>query len=298
MWKSAALALLMFWPVGAAAQRIALSFDDGLDPAARPNAANLNASMLRALKKNEVRGIFFVAGSRVDSEEGLALVRAWSDAGHLVANHGYAHLNFNSPKVTLDEFINDAQKNAALFGHLPKWEKRFRFPYLKEGDTEQKRDGFRQWLGDNNYASGAVSIDTSDWYYDRRLRAWLDTNPGRYPSEFRKPYLDHLLDRANSYAGLAKMVLGRQVDHVMLLHTNTINAYFISDAIAMFRAAGWEVVDPSEAYADPLYAEQPQALPAGESLVWSLAKKAGVPELRYPAEDGAYEKAKLDALGL
>lgn len=76
-------ALLLLWPLGAAAQRIALSFDDGLDPKAQPNAANLNAFMLRGLEKNKVRGIFFVAGSRVDSEEGLALVHAWSNAGHL-----------------------------------------------------------------------------------------------------------------------------------------------------------------------------------------------------------------------
>jgi hypothetical protein len=37
---------------------------------------------------------------------------------------------------------------------------------LKEGDTQPKRDGARQWLREHGYASGAVSIDTSDWYYD------------------------------------------------------------------------------------------------------------------------------------
>ena len=298
MLKSALLALLFLLPTTVFAQRIALSFDDGFDPVLRPDGVNLNASMLRALTKHKVRAVFFVAGSRVDSDTGIELVQAWSSAGHLVASHGYSHLNFNSSKVTLETFVNDAKKNEVLLAKLPRWERRFRFPYLKEGDTEQKRDGYRQWLRDNGYASGAVSIDTSDWYYDRRFRDWLEKNPGKYPSIFRKPYLDHLLDRANYYSGLAKHMLGRDIEHVMLLHTNTINAYFLPDIIAMFRAAGWEIIDPADAYKDPVYAKQPDVLPAGESTIWSLAKQAGVPDLRYPAEDGVYEEPKLDALGL
>lgn len=35
-----------------------------------------------------------------------------------------------------------------------------------------------------------------------------------------------------------------------------------------------------------------------ESIVWSLAKQAREPGLRYPAEDDVYEKPLLDPLGL
>lgn len=43
---------------------------------------------------------------------------------------------------------------------------------------------------------------------------------------------------------------------------------------------------------------RPTTIPAGVSMLWSLAKQKGLPELRDPAEDGAYEQAKLEALGL
>jgi hypothetical protein len=185
-----------------------------------------------------------------------------------------------------------------VLDRLPAWERRYRFPYLKEGRTQAERDGARQWLRENGYASGAVSIDTSDWIFDRRLRKWLDANPGRYPAQYRQPYLDHLLERANYYAALARQVRGRDIDHVLLLHVNTVNGYFLQDVIAMFRANGWEIIDPAEAYRDPVYAEHPDVLPAGESLVWSLAKEANAPGLRYPAEDAVYEEPRLDALGL
>ena len=41
-------------------------------------------------------------------------------------------------------------------------------------------------------------------------------------------------------------------------------------------------------------------IPAGESIVWSLAKEKGTiaKSLRYPAEDGEYENAQVDKLGL
>lgn len=296
MLRFLALAAMLF-AGSASAQRLALTFDDGFD-ATRPDAAQLNAALLGALADNGETAIFFAKGERIDSDAGIALARAWVDAGHAVANHTYSHRSLNGGKVTLEDYLADIARNEAELDHLPKWERRFRFPFLKEGDTAEKRDGARRWLREQGYGSGAVTIDTSDWYYDKRLRDWRAAHPGQAPDAFRAPYVAHLLDRAAYYSRLSRQVLGRDVDHVILLHTNTINALFLDDVIRALRAAGWDIIPPAEAYADPVYANPPDVLPAGESLVWSLAKQAGVAGLRYPAEDGEYEKARLDALGL
>jgi len=42
---------------------------------------------------------------------------------------------------------------------------------------------------------------------------------------------------------------------------------------------------------------RPDILPAGESLIWALAKETGKfeKELRYPGEDDVYESPKMDA---
>jgi peptidoglycan-N-acetylglucosamine deacetylase len=39
-------------------------------------------------------------------------------------------------------------------------------------------------------------------------------------------------------------------------------------------------------------------LPAGESIVWSLAKQQAMTQLRYPAEDAPYELERLKRFGL
>jgi hypothetical protein len=54
------------------------------------------------------------------------------------------------------------------------------------------------------------------------------------------------------------------------------------------------------AYQDPVFSNAPRIVPAGESLIWAMAKESGKFEgkLRYPGETGEYEKDKLDRLGL
>jgi len=288
--------MLLICSTGAAAQSLALSFDDGFNPSTNPQAEEWNGAILDALADAEVKAIFFVTGSRVNSPEGMTLVRAWGKAGHAIANHSYAHSNFGSPNVSLRAFIEDAARNEELLREKPGWTTRDRFPFLKEGDTAVKRDGFRAWLSDHDYAPGAVSIDASDWYYNSRYLDWIAANPNKDVSAYRDAYLTHLLDRAVYYDDLANETLGRSVDHVLLLHTNAINAHFVADIVNMFRANGWEIISPEEAYADPVYQKEPDVLPAGESIVWALAKERGIKGLRYPAEDGRYEKKTLDLL--
>lgn len=283
------------------AQSLALSFDDGpsLDQHVMLDAAGKNQAILAALEAAKVHSVLFACGHKcLESPEGRALVKAWGDAGHRVANHSYAHASFGVKTATVEAFETDLLKNEALMQDLPGFTRWFRFPYLKEGDTAPKRDGVRTFLKAKGYRNGAVSIDASDWYYDQRLQARLAKDPKADLAPYRKVYLEHLWDRATYYNGLSRQILGRDMSHVILLHHNLVNALFLPDVIQMFRAKGWVIISPAEAYEDPVYQIQPKALPAGESLLWSLAKERKFKELRFPGEDDVYEKPKLDALGL
>ncbi|WP_022664269.1 polysaccharide deacetylase family protein [Desulfospira joergensenii] len=293
------LILILLWlPLYSQAQSIALSFDDGFDPRKQPLASSWSASILKALSKARIKSILFPTGKRVDSPAGLRLVRDWGKAGHAVANHTYSHLNFCSEKTTLKQFIMETQKSETLLKDMPGWTKRLRFPYLKEGETLSKRDGFRNWLADHGYQSGAVSIDASDWYYNNRYLAWKKRHPDGDPSPFCIAYLNHLWNRAVYYDSLSQQIHNRSTNHVLLLHTNAINAAFLPDIILMFKSKGWVFISPEEAYGDPVYAMRPAGLPAGESILWALAKQNGLKNLRYPAESDIYEKPLLDRSGL
>ena len=68
----------------------------------------------------------------------------------------------------------------------------------------------------------------------------------------------------------------------------------------MFKAKGWQWIDAADAFTDPLFSAKPNTVPAGESIVWSVAKEKGLlaKSAKYPAEDGEDVAAQLKRLGL
>ena len=291
------LALWLSAPL-AHAQSLSLTFDDGLNPETQPLAAQWNASLLAALREARVTSMIFPTLVRIGGPAGMALVADWARDGHAVGNHTSRHRSLAASKVSLAEFIDDVQAADAALRTLPGFVPRLRFPFLKEGDTPEKRDGFRAWMAAQGYRPAPVSIDASDWYYNEVYLAWLDRGVAGKAQAVRRAYVAHLLDRARYYDTLARSLLARSPRHVMLLHTNAINAVSVGEIIAAFRSNGWTIVSPLEAFDDSVYTTQPDVLPAGESLIWSIAKSRGVDGLRYPAEDAVYEQPILRRLEL
>ena len=84
------------------------------------------------------------------------------------------------------------------------------------------------------------------------------------------------------------------------MHFNLLNGLFLGDLLQMFKDKGWHLIDAEEAFRDRIFQAEPKVVPAGESIVWSLAKENGTiaNSLRYPAEDGEYEEVRMNKLGL
>lgn len=245
------------------------------------------------------RIFLFAIGEAVDNAEGLRILGQWSAAGHRIGNHSYSHKPLFG-RITPEDFETDILRNEEVLRQCSGFAKWFRFPALNEGQTRPVRDRLRAFLREHGYRNGAVTIDASDWYYNQRLLARLLAQPRFDVSRFRQPYLDHIWDRAQFYDRLARDVLGRGVSHTLLIHYNLLNGLFLGDLLHMFRSRGWGIVDAEEAFADEVFTRQPDTAPAGQSLIWALAKETGKFEdrLRYPGEDDVYEKPKLDRLGL
>lgn len=291
--------LLLFFATTAVAQNVAITMDNpNTEPSPIWSAAVRDQYILQALHKHQLKIVLFVQGAQVDDAEGALLLQRWNRAGHTLGNHTYSHASLNT--VSEKEYEQDTLRNERLLTPYAHFKKIFRFPYLKEGDTVAKRDGFRQFLKDHRYLSGAVTIDASDWYINDRLEKRLAKDPHADIGPYRDYYLKHMWERAEYYDALAKDVLGRHPNHTLLIHHNLLNALFLDDLIQLFKRKGWNVISPEEAYHDTLFQLEPAILPAGESIIWALAKETGRYEnrLRYPAEDGEYEREAMDKLGL
>lgn len=287
---------------------IAFTFDDPTtDGGAGLTWQEVNERMLATLASANLKSILFVAGKRVNSDSGQQLVAAWDRAGHLIGNHSYSHLYLNastdtggSKKVTLAEFEADALKNEPFIRPYRHFTQLFRYPYFKEGDTVEKRDGMRVFLLAHGYRIGRATIDASDWAISARLEKRAETRLHADFAGYRDFFLQHIWERAQFYDSLARRLLLLPVRHTVVLHHNALNALFLGDLIAMFRKKEWKPVDAEYAYKDEAYDRQPKILPAGEGLLWALAKESGKfeKELRYPGEDDVYENPRMDALYL
>ncbi len=101
------------------ADHVAITFDDGPDPAATPHFLNV-------LADQHVQATFFMLGSMVDRSPGLAAEVA--AAGHEVGVHGFDHryLPLRGPRATRDDLTRAREKIAAATGAVPRL---FRPPY-------------------------------------------------------------------------------------------------------------------------------------------------------------------------
>ena len=285
----------------AARPQLALTMDDPtLSLGSVLKWQEANSRILKAIAGKNVRAALFACGMRVDDADGGKLLSAWDQAGHSICNHSYSHLSYNEARTSYADFAFDFLKNEKVIAPYHNRTALFRYPFLKEGDTAEKRDRFRALLKERGYRVGHVTIDASDWYVSQRFVDRLSKEPKTAVAPYRDYLIAHLLDRAAFYRQLALDVLGRDIRHTLLVHFNVLNALVLPDVLSAFEVAGWQWIDASLAFEDPIFRSQPKTLPAGESLVWALAKEAGRYDarLRYPGEDDIYEKPKLDTLGL
>ncbi|MEM7549517.1 MAG: polysaccharide deacetylase family protein [Bacteroidota bacterium] len=254
--------------------------------------------ILNALDDAEIKAVFFVNTKGKSSDKGRYLLESWNNKGHSIANHTYSHPNFNSKEIHAEDFRVELLKADSLINSYSNYAKLFRFPYLKEGNSQAEIDSIRQIMKFYEYQNGHVTIDASDWYINSRLRNRLKQNPEANIEAYRDFYLEHLFDRADYYEKLSYKLTGRHINHTLLLHHNLSAALFLDDLIAMFKSKGWNVISADEAFRDPIF--KLTANHAGESLIWALAKDSGKFEdlLRYPAEDSKYEMERMDELGL
>lgn len=128
-------------------KRIALTFDDGPDSRFTPQVLNV-------LKKHNVKGTFFLMGSRAAAlpEVTRRIVRE----GHVVGNHTYWHPNL--AKETVSRMSWEARETDRVLQRLVGYNPRmFRPPYGNLTEAQLRT------LGKMGYSVIGWSVDSEDW---------------------------------------------------------------------------------------------------------------------------------------
>lgn len=289
-------------PIKELNRQIAFTFDDGPRPSGPIfEGEDRTEALIRSLAKADVKSVwFFVTTNNIarENNNGDARLKRYVEAGHQLANHSHSHLWFN--KTDTDAYIADMDKARDLLANYGETQPYYRYPYLDEGRSFEKRDAMVTTLADRGMFNGYVSVDTYDWYMDalfgEALKAGHDVNM----DVLRDTYVNSLVQSVEFYDDISQDVLGRSPKHVLLLHENDLAAMFINDLAQALRDKGWEIISPEEAYRDDIAKYVPKTLFLGQGRISAIADDKGMAReaLVHERENEAFLRAEFIAKGL
>jgi peptidoglycan/xylan/chitin deacetylase (PgdA/CDA1 family) len=269
--------------VAHAATEVAITVDDlpvhGPLPAGASRRGIAN-EMLAAFRKHKVEEVYgFINSGHIADEGTRGVLEDWVKAGYPLGNHTANHPNL--AKTELAKFISDIDANDETLkgvsaGKDYHW---FRYPFLIEGESLEKRAAVRAHLKERGDRVAQVTIDFEDWEWNSAYARCQEKAPGRV-GWLGKTYLKSALDALHESLALAKLTLNRPMKHILLLHVGAFDARMADELLSAYEREGVRFVPLKEALADGAFAEDPGVLMThGMTFLDQLMKMKG---LKYP----------------
>lgn len=270
--------------------QVALTFDDL--PVHGPVPAGVSRTVLLTQITNTLANAgapptygFVNAKSLEDDANHRAALEAWRAAGHPLANHTYSHMSLQETDVAgyRAEVIANEPILQALMGEEDwHW---FRYPYLREGESLEKRNAVRELLEARGYRIAQVTIDFQDWAYNGPYVRCFEKRDFAAIAELKANYLARADERLTASEQASQRLYGRNIKHVMLLHVGAFQPVMLPHLFELLERRGYDIVTLQEAQSDPAYAVDPGLeLPYGTSFLQQMSLRKDLPSMGYDAE--------------
>lgn len=240
--------------------QVAFTFDDLPAHAPKPRITSRVAiaqSILDTLHRENMPPVYgFVNGYKVELQpKWLRILNMWHAAGEPMGNHTWSHPELDAS--TVPEYETEIAENEPMLQKVDPdgdwhW---FRYPYLEEGDTLEKRNAIRGYLKDHGYRIAEVSIDFQDYLWNDTYARCMDKRRYNDVRWLHDSYLAAASQSIAVYRTLAQRVYGHDIPYVLLLHIGAFDAKMLPELIALYRTQQFQFVTLEQAQADPAYAE-------------------------------------------
>jgi len=207
-------------------------------------------------------------------------LRLWAE-GEPFGNHTYSHLDLNANSAeAFEREIDENEPVLELLGGKDANWHWLRYPFLREGDTVEKRRAVRAYLQAHGYRVAQVSIDWEDYLWNSAYARCAAENDAQSIAWLKSSYLSVESSYLDLARDLAKLVYGHDINHVLLLHLGAFSSTILPDAFELMQKKGFTFVTLEEAESDPVYDGDPDVgSKYGGTLleVWVEAKKIKFP---------------------
>lgn len=250
--------LSLFAPSAEPAPKIAITFDDL--PAHGPlppgeTRMEVISKIVAALREAHLPATYgFVNGIRVEEQPADAdVLRAWHSAGNPLANHGWSHMNLN--QQSLEEFEQDVVRDEPLLASFMKHEdwRWFRYPFLAEGDTPEKKFAFRDFLRKHKYKLAAVTMSFGDYLWNEPYARCKAKSDASAIETLKNSYLSAASENVDYDRSISYTLYRRDIPYVLLMHVGAFDAEMLPRLLQLYRGKGFEFITLPEAEHDEFY---------------------------------------------
>lgn len=263
--------------------QVALTFDDLPATGEAPPAvarAQILESILASLKAERMPPTygFINAHTLEELPAGGALLHTWVSSGNLLGNHTYSHPDLESASVA-DFERNILENEPALQQYAGKsdWHY-FRYPFLHEGETLEKRQAIQSYLKEHGYKTAEVSLDFEDYLWNDPYARCVATQRTDKVDALHDSYLAAADQYLSIDRSLARRLYGHEIPYVLLLHVTAFTAKMLPDLVAQLRERGFTFITLREALSDPAYTIDPAiGYPGGGAIQETLAAARKLP---------------------
>jgi peptidoglycan/xylan/chitin deacetylase (PgdA/CDA1 family) len=242
----------------ARAQQIAFTWDDLPAHSALPpgeTRVEIGRKLIAAMRKAEMPPVYgFVNGIRTEEQPlSTPMLKEWRDAGFLLGNHTWSHMNLN--QHSLEDWESDVLKNETLLkSHMGTGDWHWlRFPNLGEGDTPEKREGARRFLAKQGYRIAGVTMSFGDYLFNDPYARCVAKNDITAIAQLEASYLAAAEATIAYDREMSKALYGRDIPYVLLMHVGGLDARMLPRLLKLYRDTGFSFVSLEDAVKDPFY---------------------------------------------
>lgn len=216
--------------------------------------------IMRSLKSNTVRAIGFANARKLYLNGKVIpwqvnLLKSWVANGLDIGNHTFSHPDYNS--VPFRTFTADVIKGEPILKKILNEQnqplKYFRHPFLHVGNSKAKADSLTDFLTKRNYVVAPVTIDNEDYLFALAYKRAKDRKDEALAGRIGQDYIAYMEKKLKYYEMLSNQLFGRNIHHILLMHSSLINADYLDALIGMYKANNYTFVSMADALNDPAY---------------------------------------------
>ncbi len=190
-----------------------------------------------------------------NDEEKIELLKDWLNAGFDLGNHTFSHKSAN--RVPVEEYEKDILNGERVIRNLIEEKGKkltyFRHPFLQNGRSLEVKNEIEKFLAEHNYVIAPVTIDNGEWIFGGAYEKAIDSNKTEMMKRIGGEYILYMKRKLEYWESQSISLFGRNINHILLIHANTLNADYYGKLCEMIQAEGYKFISVEEALKDEAY---------------------------------------------